>query len=109
VSTTAPNVDLAEVGARIQSLTARLAAIGDGRELAVPVEEACNAGYGTALVLDSESRRARRGIVSNEPPVDLELVRTLEALELASRELRRSLAQLRERADWLPAPSVPGL
>ena len=105
----ADGIDLAEVGARIKTLTARLAAIDDARELAGPVEEVSNAGYGAALVLDAESRRARRGIAAGAGDVDLELVRTLDALELASRELRSSLASLRARADWLGAPCTPGL
>lgn len=109
MSSSGANLDLAEVGARIQSLTARLVAIGDARDLAVPVEEVCNAGYGAALALDAESRRARRGIDSRSAQGDLELVRTLAALEAASHELRRSLASLRVRAEWLGAPCAPGL
>jgi hypothetical protein len=99
-----PDLDLTEVGERIRDLSARLATIGDGRELATPVEELCNAGYGAALVLDAESRRTRRGIADGSN-VDLELVRTLEALEVASRELRQSLARLRAQVDWLAAPA----
>jgi hypothetical protein len=109
VTPPADSVDLAEVGARIKTLTARLAAIGDARELAGPLEEVSNAGYGAALALEAESRRTRRGIAARPDEVDLELVRTLDALELASRELRRSLTSLRARAVWLGAPCTPGL
>jgi hypothetical protein len=102
-------VDLAAIGARIQSLTARLGAIGDADDLAVRLEDACNAGYGAALALEAESRRARRGIVTATDASTLDLVRTLDALELASRELRRSLTSLRTRAERLGAPCAPGL
>jgi hypothetical protein len=102
-------VDLAAIGARIQSLTARLGAIGDAADLAVRLEEACNAGYGAALALEAESRRTRRGILTATDASTLELIRTLDALELASRELRRSLTCLRTHAERLGAPCAPGL
>jgi hypothetical protein len=109
VTPAADTVDLAEVGARIKTLTERLAAIDDARELAGPLEDVSNAGYGAALVLEAESRRARRGIAARPDSVDLELVRTLDALELAASELRRSLTSLRERAVRLGAPCTRGL
>ena len=99
-----PDLDLTEVSARIRDLSAQLAAISDGRELATLVEELCNAGYGAALALDAEARRARRGIDA-KADVDLELVRALDAIEVASRELRESLARLRTRVDWLASPA----
>jgi hypothetical protein len=102
------DLDLADLGARIQSLSVRLAAIGDARELEQPVEEVSNAGYGVALVLDAESRRTRRGILARPTADEIELVRTLDALEVASRELRLSLARLRARVDWVPPASSPG-
>ncbi|MCW3066963.1 MAG: hypothetical protein JWN32_4135 [Solirubrobacterales bacterium] len=100
-------VDLAELGAMIRSLSARLAAYGDARELANRIEEVCNAGYGAALALEAESRRTRRGIVTRPIEDDVELVRTLDAVEVASGELRRSLGRLRTRFDWLPPPVPP--
>jgi hypothetical protein len=100
-------VDLAGVAREIAALSAKLEAIEDARELAVPLEAVCNDGYGTALALDAESRRTMRDIVARPADMDLELVRTLDALEVASRELRLSLQRLRARVDWLPAPATP--
>jgi hypothetical protein len=101
------HVDLARMVEEIARLTVRLEAIDDARELADPLERVCNDGYGAALALDAESRRARRDIVARAADADLELVRTLDALEVASRELRLSLQRLRARVDWLPEPALP--
>jgi hypothetical protein len=98
-------VDLGRIAGEIAALTVRLEAIEDARELAIPLERLCNDGYGTALALDAESRRTMRDIVAHPADTDLELVRTLDALEVASRELRLSLKRLRARVDWLPEPA----